>query len=467
MDFGLYPPEINSGRMYAGPGSGPLLAAAQAWDGLADELFAAASQYESVISELTAGAWSGPSADSMAAAGASHVTWLSATATQAADTAAQAQAAAAAYETAFASTVPPEVVAANRFQLMTLIATNFFGQNLPAIAATEAQYAEMWAQDAAAMYGYAGSSASATALTPFNSPTQTINSSGSAGQAAAVDQATSTSAGNVQNIISSVQQTLSAVPNALQSLATTAPAAVAPAQAADPLGTLSQLISIFLSAPTDLTGIFVEAPSALLTIPDLFPAIIIDTSTGLHTDNIVRGWAGVEAFPGTASVPPTEFPAIITNPGPLAATAPTVAAGLGQADAISGLSVPQAWTAAAPEIRTVAMSLPAAGDAAAAAGAVEASSGSAFSQLGLAGMLGPGMAGTPGGGTDGDRTKLGQRLSARPADAANDTQIEAVPAPRAVVTGVAARIREIAKLRDEGTLTEQEFIDEKNRLLGR
>ena len=52
-------------------------------------------------------------------------------------------------------TVPPPVIAANRTQLMSLTATNFFGQNTPAIAATEAQYSEMWAQDAAAMYGYA------------------------------------------------------------------------------------------------------------------------------------------------------------------------------------------------------------------------------------------------------------------------------------------------------------------------
>ncbi|WP_140908204.1 PPE domain-containing protein, partial [Mycobacterium tuberculosis] len=28
MDFGALPPEINSGRMYCGPGSGPMLAAA-------------------------------------------------------------------------------------------------------------------------------------------------------------------------------------------------------------------------------------------------------------------------------------------------------------------------------------------------------------------------------------------------------------------------------------------------------
>ncbi len=34
MDFGALPPEINSGRMYCGPGSGPMLAAAAAWDGV-------------------------------------------------------------------------------------------------------------------------------------------------------------------------------------------------------------------------------------------------------------------------------------------------------------------------------------------------------------------------------------------------------------------------------------------------
>ena len=66
-----------------------------------------------------------------------------------------------AYEAAFAMTVPPPVIAANRSLLAGLVATNFLGQNTPAIAATETQYGEMWAQDAAAMYGYAGSSASA------------------------------------------------------------------------------------------------------------------------------------------------------------------------------------------------------------------------------------------------------------------------------------------------------------------
>jgi PPE-repeat protein len=38
VDFGALPPEINSGLMYAGAGSGPLVAAAAAWEALASEL---------------------------------------------------------------------------------------------------------------------------------------------------------------------------------------------------------------------------------------------------------------------------------------------------------------------------------------------------------------------------------------------------------------------------------------------
>ena len=190
MDFGFYPPEINSGRMYSGPGSGPMLAAAQAWVALADELYTAASGYQSAVSELTSGAWSGPSSASMSAAAASFVEWLSATAAQAEESAAQAHAAAAGYETAFAMTVPPPLIAANRSLLAALVATNFFGQNTPAIAATEIQYAEMWAQDAVAMYGYAASSASATiTVTVHSSRSRTPIPASSASQAAAVGQA--------------------------------------------------------------------------------------------------------------------------------------------------------------------------------------------------------------------------------------------------------------------------------------
>ena len=181
----------------------------------------------------------------MTAAAGSYVEWLSATAAQAEETAAQAQAAAAGYEAAFAMTVPPPEIAANRSLLAVLVATNFLGMNTPAIAATEAQYAEMWAQDAVAMYGYAGSSAAATALTPFTSPHQNTDPGGTASQAAAVGQAIGTPAGNAQSIVSNVPQALSAVPNALTSASTSAQST----SLSNLLGLLSDLITIFGGAP--------------------------------------------------------------------------------------------------------------------------------------------------------------------------------------------------------------------------
>ncbi|MGA7053401.1 MAG: PPE family protein, partial [Mycobacterium sp.] len=175
MDFGALPPEINSARMYSGPGSGPLTAAATAWDELATELDSTAAAYYSVISELTSEEWLGPSSASMAAAAAPYAAWMSTTAAAAEQAAAQAKAAASAYEAAFAMTVHPAVVAANRSQTMMLIVTNILGQNTPAIAASEAQYAEMWAQDSAAMQGYASLSATVSNLRSFTSPPQTTN----------------------------------------------------------------------------------------------------------------------------------------------------------------------------------------------------------------------------------------------------------------------------------------------------
>src|ERR1700684_3779938 len=179
--------------MYAGAGSGSLVAGAAAWEGLASELGSAATSYRAVVSDLTAGPWVGPSSLSMAAAAAPYVAWMSTTASQAEQTASQLTSAIAAYEAAFTATVPPPVIVANRSLLAMLVATNILGQNTPAIAATEAQYAEMWAQDAewgpkapGAMYGYAGARAAATTVTPFTSPPQTTNPAGTSTQAAAV-----------------------------------------------------------------------------------------------------------------------------------------------------------------------------------------------------------------------------------------------------------------------------------------
>ena len=178
MDFGALPPEVNSAKMYSGSGAGSMLAAAAAWDGIAEDLYFTAGRCDAVISLLAGEAWLGPASVSMVAATAPYLAWLNATAAQAQQTAAQARAAAGAFEAAFAATVPPPAIAANRLLLATLTATNILGINTPAIAATEAHYLEMWAQDAAAMYGYAGAAGVASTLTQFTPPAEITDEAG-------------------------------------------------------------------------------------------------------------------------------------------------------------------------------------------------------------------------------------------------------------------------------------------------
>jgi len=220
LDFGALPPEINSGRIYAGPGSGPMMVAAAAWDELAAELSTATSGYNSVIDELTGGPWVGPTSAAMVSAVTPYVSWLGAAAAQAEEAASQARAAAAAFEAVFSMTVPPPVVAANRVLLAALTATNFFGQNTPAIAATEAQYVEMWAQDAAAMYSYAGSSALASELTRFTAPPNTTTPDGESEQFAAVAQATSSPASNAAQEVSATASQLTSAAQLFPTLKT-------------------------------------------------------------------------------------------------------------------------------------------------------------------------------------------------------------------------------------------------------
>ena len=186
FDFAAQPPELISAKIYSGPGTESLQAAAAAWDGLAGELQSTAANFQSVISGLVSGDWTGPSSEAAAAAAAPYVSWLSTTAGQAEQTAGQARAAASAYETALAATVPPAEIAANRTQLLSLLQTNILGQNNASIAALEAEYGQFWAQDVAAITGYDGSSqAATTGLGSFTEAPQTTNDSGQATQAAA------------------------------------------------------------------------------------------------------------------------------------------------------------------------------------------------------------------------------------------------------------------------------------------
>jgi PPE-repeat protein len=356
MDFGALAPEINSGRMYSGPGSAPLLAAATAWDGLASELQFTSASYQSAISELTSTGWQGPSSTSMAAAAAPYAAWLTTTAAQAEQAALQAKAAAGAYETAFAATVPPPLIAANRALLAALIATNFFGQNTSAIAATEAAYAEFWAQDAAAMYAYAGSSATASQLTSFTEPPTTTNGS------AAVTQSAAAGSGSLSSILTDLQTELTSLIAQLQSSVQTLSTNV--------VGSVPAIIPSWTwSGFTDISAVAKSLTNVINTVSGPY--------TPLGVAGLIKNWYQVSiSVPnlgvGIQGIGPLTHPKGLTGVlSPLlrselltGSSAPhpsgvgAVSGVTGRAGLIGSLSVPPNWASAVPAVRMAAMSMP-------------------------------------------------------------------------------------------------------------
>lgn len=380
MDFGLLPPEVNSGRMYTGPGSGSMLAAANAWDGLAAVLNSAAVSYASVIAALAAESWLGPASASMAAAAAPYAGWLSIAATQAEQTAAQARTAAAAYETAFAMTVPPPLIAANRSQLLSLVATNILGQNSPVIEALQADYAEMWAQDAAAMYGYAGASEVASTLTPF-SP-----ASHAADPATAAQAATAAGADAATNAQALIGQLSSIAPQALQGLASPGSTAALSSAAVEPAASVS-----------------IPTPIGDLDIVAAYIAVTATASLTLAAVNTTRPWIyaynGQHAEPtpdDAGGVEPTqETIATATSASGTGWGGAPASAGVGEAALVGALSVPHSWTMAAPEIKLAVESLPSNSFSAAPSGmSMGGAPAGLLSGMALAGLAGRNMAGT-------------------------------------------------------------------------
>ncbi len=183
MDFTTLPPEVISALIHSGPGSESLVDAAAAWRQLGADLEDAADNYTATVSSM-ADSWHGPSSAAMSQSVAPYLTWLRTTSQQAQQVAASAQAAATAFNTASATVVPTAQVLANRTLLAKLLATNIFGRNMPAIAATEANYQEMWATNAAAMTRYQAASTQATTLPQFTSPVSMTNPSGQTDQQA-------------------------------------------------------------------------------------------------------------------------------------------------------------------------------------------------------------------------------------------------------------------------------------------
>ncbi|VBA61856.1 PPE family protein [Mycobacterium attenuatum] len=313
--FAWLPPEINSARIFAGAGSGPLHVAAVAWEGLAADLATSASAFDAVIAGLAGGPWTGPASVSMAAAAAPYVGWLSAAAAQAETAATQARAAATVFETALAATVHPATVTANRVLLGALVATNFLGQNTPAIAGTEFDYAEMWAQDVGAMVGYdAGAAAAASTLAPFVVPP--LDLAGIAAQASTAATAVSAA---VSPALQGVVALIPGVATGVQSMVSALP------------------VSSVMQAAQ-----FAATPAGMV----IGPLLQLGQSASAGT----AGWAGAAGAGELAEVPRFVGDA---NPmkglgGAGAGLGAGMSADLGKARLVGAMSVPPTWEGSLP-----------------------------------------------------------------------------------------------------------------------
>lgn len=342
LDFGAVPPEINSARIDSGPGPESMMAAAAAWDVLANALESVSRGYSSVIARLQGESWSGGASDAMSGAVAPYVAWVTTAGTQAEEAASQARAAAAAYEAAFAATVPLPMVTANRAEAAALVATNVLGQNTGSIAALEAQYEQMWAQDAAAMYNYAASSSAATALRQFTEPPPTTNAAAQPAQTAAVAMATETSAaGNAQTTLS---QLMSSVPQQLQSLAASGTSALSTSTASSSAQSLipSSVLTAFSNFNT-LTG-----PAGLASNFSRTSTSAMSGYTGIYRSSIQAGQDAAKAAQGAARA------AAAANTAASAGLQAPVLANAGNATTVAKLSVPPSWAMTNPAVTPIA-----------------------------------------------------------------------------------------------------------------
>jgi PPE-repeat protein len=358
-DLGLLPPEVSSALIYAGPGSSSLMAAASAWNGLAAELNSAALGYDKVVTSLASEEWLGPASASMAAAVQPYVDWMTATAAQAEEAAAQAQSAAAAYETVLASVVPPPLIAANRTELAQATATNVLGLNNGVIAQLEAQYAEFWAQNAAALYSYAGQSAAATKVTPYQNAPTIVNPSAATTQAAAVSAAQASPAASLQQTLqgylTQIQQQLGQLAGPLANPTSTT-SAVNAFQSSNPL--LQEAWFLFSgqsTLPTNL-GTLVNGYSP-------YAGLFYNTeglpyfSVGMG-NSFVQVAKSVGAIGGAAPAAAAAVPKALPNLGGLLGGGAGAAAHLGSATSIGKLSVPATWAGNVAPVTSHATAIP-------------------------------------------------------------------------------------------------------------
>jgi PPE-repeat protein len=216
---------------------------------------------------------------------------------------------------------------------------------------TEALYAAMWAQDAAAMYGYASASSVALQVTPFTAPPQTTNDAGTSSQADAAAKAAATPASQAatvaQNAVSSAPATTT------QTAASTAvPAATPPTTLVDWLTQLFQ--NTVTQFPTGGWGLGLTNAN-LNTMRQILQAYF---AVGLANFGFGMGQQLITPAQATALFNPSAAGALIPTPAlgglaplggaPVPGVVGQMSASVGQASTLGRLSVPAGWPGATP-----------------------------------------------------------------------------------------------------------------------
>lgn len=279
------PPEIHSARMYSGPGTQSLLAAATAWGDVADGLDEAADGFRCVTAKLNCG-WQGTAAIAMTQAATPYLGWLQAAAAKSRQTANHARAAAAAHQEAYAAMVPPPVIAANRSHRASLAGFNALSQDTQTIASMDAEYEQMWARDVEAMYSYAESAAAASRLAPFTSGPLALDLAMPARHGAVGDP----------DAISAGSQLISAIPQVLQSLSATPTTSFGTALAtlSSSLSKLSRL-AVPVKFPMQLLNFLGRGPAAPgVRTPAVRPTAIWGSGMSIGRLSVPPAWGTAE-----------------------------------------------------------------------------------------------------------------------------------------------------------------------------
>ncbi|OBK31600.1 hypothetical protein A5634_13545 [Mycobacterium asiaticum] len=324
------PPEVHSSLLSTGPGPGPLLAAASAWQTLSVEYTQIAAELSAVLAATQGASWDGPTAAQYVAAHLPYLDWLVHNSTSSAGAAAQHRAAAAAYESALAAMPTLAELAANHAVHGVLVATNFFGINTIPIALNEADYVRMWIQAATTMAVYqALSTAAWTALTPADA----------APPIATAEPASSPPTDPIEELLAWSEH-FTSMYRVLKALVT------------DPVGTVGQLIIDFATNPsaaftTWLPLIYVFAYAGVFALMGT-PMYAAVAAPGFGAIPLALGLSALSLVPEAPALLATEVP-VVAGPQqvvPVATLSPTVTTA-GAAPASSVPSQAPATTATA------------------------------------------------------------------------------------------------------------------------